>query len=588
MKILKLLNRNYLSIIIIFLILSSNIKAEDKPADIWNINNTEKEKNTQNEISLIENSNKKKTESDIYNMQSQNSQTISINQSLTTKDINLIGLYDPEDYGLKIDMWTKSDGDQLKNLFSNISKLNLSKDASELMNILLLTNAYYPKKNITEKEFLKVKSDWLIKKKNLDIIEQYISKNFLVNLQPELTRFYIDEHLSVSNIVKACEIFSGNKEPVNDEYLSKINIFCLINDQKNEEAQLILDLKKENGFKDKYFEKKINFLLGYTSEVDKSISEKSIFDFFLAHRTNSEFTFEPDEKTKKNIWKYLASSNLLYKIDEIQITELDKISIIEKATHDKNYSEEDLFELYKRFQFNINQFLNAESAYKLLNNVEAKALIYQKILLESEIKKKLEFIVLLKNLFIRENIDNAFDIQLKKLLEEIDKDKIPSNFTSFYVKHLENEKNSNSDVKFNNDILHQSKLINYFNGDYSKSKIEKDINNFLKKIKKNKKYFLSKKDIILIESLKSDGIKILKKYENLYKIDETEMPTDIQVMVNNAETAATVLRIIEVIGEDSLNLLDEDTLFFIISALNQLDIDFIRNDILLKVLPLKV
>ena len=588
MKILKLLNKNYLSIVIIFLTLCSSINAENQPADIWNIDSAEKEKNTKNKISNIEDGKKKITESDIYNMQSQNSQTISINQSLTSKDINIIGLYDPEDYGLKIDMWIKSDGDQLKNLFSNISKLNLSKDASELMNIILLTNAYYPKKNISEKEFLKVKSDWLIKKKNLDLIEQYISKNFLLNIQPELTRFYIDEYLSTANISKACEIFSKNKEPINDEYLSKVNIYCLINDQKNEAAQLILDLKKETGFKDIYFEKKINFLLGYTNEVDKSISEKNIFDFFLAHRTNSEFSFEPDEKTKKNIWKYLASSNLLYKIDEIQITELNKILIIEKATHDKNYPEQDLFELYKRFQFNINQFLNAENAYKLLNNVEAKALIYQKILLESEIEKKLELMVLLKNLFIKENIGNAFDLKLKSLLEEIGKDEVPSNFKSFYIKHLVNEKDLGADIKFNNDVLHQSKLVNYFNGDYSKSKIEKDINNFLKKIKKNKKYFLSKKDIILIESLKSDGIKILKKYENLYEIDETAMPTDIQVMVNNGETAATVLRIIEVIGQDRLDLLDEDTLYFIISALNQLDIDFIRNDILLKVLPLKV
>ena len=66
------------------------------------------------------------------------------------------------------------------------------------------------------------------------------------------------------------------------------------------------------------------------------------------------------------------------------------------------------------------------------------------------------------------------------------------------------------------------------------------------------------------------------------------MPTDIQVMVNNNELAPTILRIIEVIGQDELNTLDEDTLFFIISALNQLNIDFIRNKILLKVLPLKV
>ena len=100
--------------------------------------------------------------------------------------------------------------------------------------------------------------------------------------------------------------------------------------------------------------------------------------------------------------------------------------------------------------------------------------------------------------------------------------------------------------------------------------------------------FLSKKDIIFIESIKSDGIKIQKKYDDLYEISDSEMPTDIQVMINNNEIGSTLLRIIEVIGQDELDALDEDTLYFIISALNQLDIDYIRNQILLKVLPLKV
>ena len=114
------------------------------------------------------------------------------------------------------------------------------------------------------------------------------------------------------------------------------------------------------------------------------------------------------------------------------------------------------------------------------------------------------------------------------------------------------------------------------------------MNNFLKKIKKDKKYILSKKDMILIESIKSDGVEISKKYENLYEMNESDMPTDIQVMINNNEVGSVLLRIIEVIGQDELKVLDDDTLYFIISALNQLDIDFIRNKILLKVLPLKV
>jgi hypothetical protein len=52
--------------------------------------------------------------------------------------------------------------------------------------------------------------------------------------------------------------------------------------------------------------------------------------------------------------------------------------------------------------------------------------------------------------------------------------------------------------------------------------------------------------------------------------------------------AAALLRIVEIIGQDNLNNIDEDTLYFIISTLNQLNADPLRNRILFKVLPLKV
>ena len=79
--------------------------------------------------------------------------SIIVDQKIDSKEIKILGLYDPEDYDLKIDMWINSDGDQLKNIFSNINNLNLSKDAAELMNILLLTNAYYPKKILLKWSF---------------------------------------------------------------------------------------------------------------------------------------------------------------------------------------------------------------------------------------------------------------------------------------------------------------------------------------------------------------------------------------------------------------------------------------------------
>tara|TARA_B100001063_G_scaffold19856_1_gene15262 strand:+ start:162 stop:1934 length:1773 start_codon:yes stop_codon:yes gene_type:complete len=590
MKILKLLNSNYLTILLIIFLLSFSARGEDKPIDIWDIDQSKvDETNSDSDLNNKENDGEQKTQSNIYDLQSQKEiDTVLVDSSLTSQEVKILGLYDPEDYDLKLDLWANSNGDQLKYLFTNLTKLNLSKDASELMNIVLLTNSYFPQNDITKKEFLKIKSDWLIKYNDRDLIEEYLIKNQILNLHPNLSRYLIDQYLSESNVEKACELFLKNTEVIENEYLSKFNLYCLVSAGRIDEAQLIFDLKKELGFKDKYFEKKINYFFGFNDKPEKTISEASILDFHLAHKTNPDFIFEPKKNTSSLIWKYLSTSNLLYNIEEIDIIELDKISLIEKATHDKNYSEDDLFSLYKRFQFNINQLLNAQNSYKSLSNVEARALVYQRVLLESNIEKKLELIKLLKDLFIKDNYANAFDSELKKFLKSINQDEVPSNFTAFYFDNLDKENDEFNNIKFNKDILHQSKLVNYFNGDFSKSKIEKDLNNFLKKIKKDKKYIISKKDIMLIESIKFDGVKISKKYKDLYKVENTEMPTDIQVMINNNEIGSTLLRIIEVIGQDELEALDDATLQFIISALNQLNIDYLRNKILLKVLPLKV
>jgi hypothetical protein len=586
MKILKLLNKKNLSIVI-FSLFSLSSFAEDKPVDIWNIEKQQTENISEENLS-IENK-QVVSESSVYKMQSdKNGDSIKLDQELTSKTIKIAGLYDPQEYGLDINMWSNSDGSTLKKIFNNIDKYELSKDASEILNISLLTNAYYPNQNITDQEFLNFKTKWLIKNSNLDLIEEYLIKNQVTNIHPELMRYMVDRYLSQSDVKKSCEIFSKIKEPLEDEYLSKFNLYCLINYGKNEEAQLILDLKKELGFSDEYFENKINYLLGYIDEVNKEISENSILDFHLAHRTNPEFTFEPNKETPKLIWKYLSSSNLLYKIQDVEISDIEKISTIEKATHDKIYSEEELFEFYKRFQFNINQLLNTKESYKSLSSIEGKALVYQRLLLTEEPKLKLELMKILKDIFKSEGIEDAFDEELRKYLKQIDESDVPSNFTTFYNQYIKSDEIINKKIKYNNKILHQSKLVNYFNGDYAKSKIEEDLDKFLKKIKKDKEYFLSKKDIIFLEALKSDGIEISKKYENLYKVNKSEMPSDIQKMLDNKEIGAALLRVIEVIGPEKIEDIDDDTVYFIINTLNQLNTDSIRNKLLLKVLPLKV
>ena len=92
----------------------------------------------------------------------------------------------------------------------------------------------------------------------------------------------------------------------------------------------------------------------------------------------------------------------------------------------------------------------------------------------------------------------------------------------------------------------------------------------------------------MIESLEYDGIEIKEEYKDLYKVQDNNLPIDIQVLINDKEFGLALLRIVEIIGQDELSNLGSETLYFIINALNQMNVDPIRNSILSKVLPQKV
>ena len=124
--------------------------------------------------------------------------------------------------------------------------------------------------------------------------------------------------------------------------------------------------------------------------------------------------------------------------------------------------------------------------------------------------------------------------------------------------------------------------------DISKDENKKEPRYFVNPKIKNKDYNVSIKDLILLESLISDGVVISKKYKNMFNFEQSNIPTDIQLLLSNNETAMVLLRLIEIIGEDDLENLDPDSLYFITSILNKLNLDSIRNKLLLKVLPLKI
>jgi len=584
MKILKLLNKNNLSILISFFFLQNSYSTE--PVDIWNLEKQSNQDNSKNEI--IENENL--LPSTIFNIQNKIKKEVSVDEeeSFLLKNINIAGIYDPSDNDLSIDMWEDSNGIEILKVAEKIKKIHLSNDATEILNIALLTNSYFPKQNISKEQFLKLQSDWLIKQQNFDLIETYIDKNKNLENGENLIKYYLNYYLSRANLNKACNIFDKIFFDINDDYISKFNIYCLINLDKKEEAQLHFDLLKEQGFEDEFFEKKFAYLIGYDDNLDNKISEKTLLNFHLSHRTNLDFQFEPKINTSELIWKYLSSSNLLENVDFIDLEDQDKIFTIEKATQEKNYQESELFSLYERFMFNINQLLTVEESHKLLPSSEARALLYQGVLITKETPEKIKLIKLLKDSFEKDGISEAFDTKLDELLNKIDETKIPSNYTNFYQTYWKDTIKDNKKIKFNDKIIHQSKILNYFKLDANSKNIEKDLENLLKKIKKDKKYFFSTKDLIMLESLRYDGVKISKKYKNIYEIKDPNIPDDIQILINNGEVGLTLLRLVEIIGEDKIIDIGSETFYFIVTILNQLDLDKLRNELLLKVLPLKV
>ena len=222
MKNLKLLSKNFFLVILFSLFFGFAANSQE-PVDIWEVGEKKAEENT---TTIEVEAEKNIPQNGIYEMQSQKEGELSIEetQTLISKKTKLVGIYDPAENGLDINMWSNSNGDQILNIFKRIDKLKLSRDAAEILDILLLTNAHYPEMNISKEQFLEIKSKWLIKHSNFDLIEKYLLNNQIINEHPKLTKHLVDHYLSQSDVKKACEIFSEIKEPMQDLYLSLIHI----------------------------------------------------------------------------------------------------------------------------------------------------------------------------------------------------------------------------------------------------------------------------------------------------------------------------------------------------------------------------
>ena len=276
----------------------------------------------------------------------------------------------------------------------------------------------------------------------------------------------------------------------------------------------------------------------------------------------------------------------MIKINDIENEEI--ISTYERAAAEDSFKTDEIFKIYKQILFNVNQLINAKDIYKTLPSYKARALIYQSVLLSDNVEKKLNLAFLLKELFDKDKLGKVYFDELTKILSSIDQSQIPDNYEELVEVNLKQNFEELKKIKFDNEILHRSKIIKHFlDKDVKISRTEKDFKSVYKKIKRNKKYFISIKDIIVLESLKVDGVVLPEELNFVELSAELTVPQNLQELVNQNQLGLVMLKIIEIIGEDDISNLDSETIYFLNKILNELNLKKIRNNILSKALPVR-
>ena len=302
--------------------------------------------------------------------------------------------------------------------------------------------------------------------------------------------------------------------------------------------------------------------------------------------TINDFKYKPSKQTNSEIWKYLSAANLINIED---LTDKKEIKELEEAANNGQINPNIIFTIYKQIPFNLSTLINAKNLYQSLDSSDARSLIYQKYLLAEDVDTKVEYLFLLEDLFKKDKILNIFAEVLSNNLQKIGIENISKKYKETAESRIEkNEKFTLGKVKYNDKILHQSKIMKFYLENEEEKKIQKDINKIFKKISKNKKYFFSAKDLALVDALISDGFNIPNNFNTKELSAKYDVPKNLLSLIEKKQNAFLALKIVEIIGEDEPYQLDPETIYFITSLLNKMELIKIRNKVLISALPQRV
>ena len=575
---MKLISLNKNISLLILLILFKPLYAEEE-IDIWN-----KEIKEKSEIIIPENNPSNNTINSEIFKKSQTNENIKIENEIleNSQDPKIFGIYDPAENNFNLNMWTQTEAEDVRSSFNRINKIQLSNTATKLFENTILSFAF-PPKSMEEKEFVNLKINWMIENKRVDLIEKFLKQNNTFPNKKKLIQYLVDSNIAKANIKEGCNKIDFLDKNIKDSYLDKFKIYCLVFNKKKNEAQLQFDILREENKSDNFFDDKISFLLGVTSKTTKKIKDDNLLNFYLSSVTIKNFTYEPTKKTQKIIWEYLNAANLIKLEDD---RDKEKLKSLEIAANQNQFDKQKIFDIYSNISFDLNSLIKAEDIYLTFDNIDARALIYQKYLLSDNEENKIKLLFLLKDLFQKDKLSNIFVEFLSDRLKEINLDNVSESYKEVVQKNIiTKEELRLGKIKYDDKILHRSRLLRYFNNEIDQKKAQKDFIRIYKKIKKNRKYFFSAKDLALVESLARDGFEIPKELDYPEISKKYSIPSNLLELGKSKQSAFLTLKLVEIIGEDEAYNLDPETIYFITHLLNQNNLKKIRNEILISALP---
>ena len=216
---MKLISLNKFIYLFIYLLIFISPLQSEEEVDIWkkketktiDVTSGDKPTNLPNEI--IKKNNDENLE-----------QSIEITEKFGDHETDkpLYGLFDPEKNNLNLNMWSKTDGNEIKDIFKRVNGIKLSKTAEDLFVNVIMTYAYSPKKNISDNDFLSLKINWLIENKKDQLLEQFLNKNINFKNKEKVIQYLVDSNIAKANLNSGCKKAEFISKEIKDAYLENL------------------------------------------------------------------------------------------------------------------------------------------------------------------------------------------------------------------------------------------------------------------------------------------------------------------------------------------------------------------------------